>query len=141
MRRHEISDEQWNRIASLLPGKPGDGGRVARDNRLFVNAVFWIARTGVAWRDLPERFGNWNSVFRRHSRWSAKGVWKRVLEALGRDSDLEALLLDSTIVRAHQHAAGAKGGKPIKLSAAREAASARRSISRSTAKAALSPSA
>lgn len=140
MRRHEISDEQWNRIAPLLPGKPGDGGRVAKDNRLFVNAVFWIARTGVAWRDLPERFGNWNSVFRRHSRWSASGVWKRVLEALGGDADLETLLLDSTIVRAHQHAAGAKGGKLRRPSVAREAASARRSISRSTAKAALSPS-
>src|SRR5262249_28955164 len=105
MRRHEISDEQWAAIKGVLPGKAGDPGRRAADNRLFVNAVFWIARTGSPWRDLPERFGPWNSAFRRFSRWCKRGVWGRVLESLGNDSELSNVLLDSTIVRAHQHAA------------------------------------
>ena len=114
MRRHEISDEQWTAIEHTLPGKAGDPGRTAVDNRLFVNAVFWIARTGAPWRDLPERFGPWNSVFRRFSRWCKRGVWGRVLDLVEGDSELSNLLLDSTIVRAHQHAAGAKGGKARK---------------------------
>ena len=108
-RRHELADSQWELIEPHLPGKAGDPGRTAEDNRLFVNAIFWLAKTGAPWRDLPERFGNWNSVFRRFSRWNANGVWAKVLEALG-DEDLEELMLDSSIVRAHQHAAGAKGG-------------------------------
>lgn len=109
-RRHELTDEQWMRIESLLPGREGDPGRSGEDNRRFVNAVIWIARTGAPWRDLPERFGNWNSVYKRFNRWCERGVWQRLLEALKGDLDLEHLLLDSTIVRAHQHAAGAKGG-------------------------------
>ena len=109
-RRHELSDEQWERIEPHLPGRPSDPGRTAEDNRLFFNAVMWIAKTGAPWRDLPERFGNWNSVFQRYNRWCKRGVWQRLLDASGVDPDLEYLLLDSTIVRAHQHAAGAKGG-------------------------------
>jgi transposase len=109
--RHAISDERWERIQHLLPGKAGDPGVTAKDNRLFIDAVFWIAKTGAQWRDLPPRFGNWNSVWRRFDRWAAKGVWERVLREL-QDPDLEWLLLDSTIVRAHQHAAGAKKGGP-----------------------------
>jgi len=114
MRRHEISDEQWSAIEPLLPGKSGDPGRTAQDNRLFVNAVMWIARTGAPWRDLPERFGLWDSVYKRFNRWCKRGVWGRALEALGGDAELKNLLLDSTIVRAHQHAAGAPGGKSPK---------------------------
>ena len=114
MRRHEISDEQWTAIEPLLPGKPGDPGRTAQDNRSFVNAVMWILRTGAPWRDLPEGFGAWNTVYKRFNRWCKRGVWGRVLEALGGDAELENVLLDSTIVRAHQHAAGAKGGKTAK---------------------------
>jgi transposase len=106
MRRHEISDKQWATIKELLPGKPGNPGRTAEDNRLFINAVFWIARTGAPWRDLPERFGEWNSVFQRFNRWCKRGVWERLLAAC-QDPDLECLMLDSTIIRAHQHAAGA----------------------------------
>ncbi len=68
MRRHEIADGKWDRIKDLLPGKRSDPGRTAVDNRLFVNAVIWIARTGSPWRDLPERFGKWNSVFQRFNR-------------------------------------------------------------------------
>lgn len=108
-RRHEISDDQWDRIKDLLPGKFGDIGVTAKDNRLFVNAVLWIGKTGAPWRDLPERFGNWNSVWRRFNRWASKGVWQRIFTEL-QDHDLEWLLLDSTIIRAHQHAAGAKKG-------------------------------
>ena len=105
--RHAISDDDWSRIEGLLPGRAGANGRPARDNRLFVDAVLWIGKTGAPWRDLPERFGNWNSAWRRFDRWGRKGVWSRVFEAL-QDPDLEWLILDSTVIRAHQHAAGAK---------------------------------
>jgi transposase len=105
--RHSISDEQWERITDLLPGKPGDPGITAKDNRLFIDAVLWIGRTGAPWRDLPERFGKWSNVWQRFDRWAEKGVWQRVFEAL-QDPDLEWLILDSTITRAHQHAAGAR---------------------------------
>ena len=108
LRRHEISDQQWNVIKDLLPGQEGDPGVTAKDNRLFVNAVLWIAKTGAPWRDLPERFGNWNSVFQRFNRWCKTGVFVSVMEHL-KDPDLGVLLLDSTIIRAHQHAAGAEG--------------------------------
>lgn len=107
MRRYEIKDYEWARLERLLPGKVGDVGRSAADNRLFINGVLWIARSGAPWRDLPERFGNWNSVYQRFRRWSKKGVWQQVFEAL-QEPDLDWLLLDSTTVRAHQHAAGQK---------------------------------
>ena len=110
MRRYEIKDEEWVRLSSLLPGKVGDVGRSAWDNRLFVNAVLWIARSGAPWRDLPERFGPWNSVYQRFRRWSHKGVWQQIFEQL-QDADLDWLLLDSTTVRAHQHAAGQKNDR------------------------------
>lgn len=108
LRRHEVTDDQWNRIQHLLPGQEGNPGVTAKDNRLFVNAVLWIAKTGAPWRDLPERFGNWNSVFQRFNRWCKAGVLTTVMEHL-QDPDLGTLLLDSTIIRAHQHAAGAEG--------------------------------
>lgn len=127
-RRHEMTDEQWERISAHLPGKKTDPGRTAEDNRKFVNAVLWIAKTGAPWRDLPERFGKSNSVFVRFNRWCKKGIWQRLLELLGGDPDLEHLLLDSTIVRAHQHAAGAKGGKTNSPSAALAAVGARKSM-------------
>jgi transposase len=114
MRRHEITDDDWDRIKDFLPGQAGDPGVTAKDNRLFVNAVLWIARTGAPWRDLPERFGRWNSVWKRFDRWASKGVWLRIFEEL-KDPDLEWLMLDSTVIRAHQHAAGAvKKGVPTK---------------------------
>ena len=108
LRRHEITDPQWDAIKDLLPGKEGDPGATAKDNRLFVNAVMWIGKTGAPWRDLPERFGNWNSVFQRFNRWCKAGVFTRIMETL-QDPDLGVLMLDSTIIRAHQHAAGAEG--------------------------------
>src|SRR3954463_2421566 len=105
--RHAIRDEDWQRIRDLLPGKKGDPGVTARDNRLFIDAVLWVGKTGAGWRDLPERFGNWNSVWRRFDRWARKGRWRKIFEHL-QDPDLEWLILDSTVARAHQHAAGAE---------------------------------
>ena len=120
--RFVLSDGQWSRIEKLCVGKPGDPGGTGSDNRMFVEAVLWIARTGSPWRDLPAIFGKWNSVFVRFNRWSASGVWDRIFAALSDDPDFEYLIIDSTIVRAHQHAAGAKGGLKIRPSVARAAA-------------------
>jgi transposase len=105
--RHAISDADWNRIKHLLPGQPGQHGGVAGDNRLFIDAVLYVARTGIPWEDLPDRFGKHNSVWRRFDRWAKKGRWKQIMDAM-RDDDLEWLILDSTAVRAHPCAAGAK---------------------------------
>jgi len=121
MERHRLTDPQWDRIAPFASGKAGDPGRHGADNRLFVESVLWLARTGAPWRDLPEMFGPWNSVFRRFSRWAKRGVWSRILEALSDDPDLEHLIIDETIVRTHQHAAGGKGGATLRRSAARAA--------------------
>ncbi len=107
MRRFELSDEQWERVEGLLPGRPGTAGRSGEDHRLFLDAVLWVLRTGAPWRDLPERFGESNSVFQRFNRWAKKGVWQQVFDAL-QDPDLEWVMLDATIVRAHVHAAGAR---------------------------------
>jgi putative transposase len=122
MKRHRLSDAQWERIASLVPGKTGDPGRHGEDNRLFVDAVLWMCRTGAPWRDLPAEFGEWNSVWRRFSRWAKRGVWSRILEHMSDDPDLEHIIIDATIVRAHQHSAGGKGGRKLKRLAARAAA-------------------
>ena len=121
MDRSALSDEQWERIAPLLPGKSGDPGRTAADNRLFVEAVLWVVRTGSPWRDLPERLGNWNSVARRFRRWADKGVFERIFQSLSGEPDFEYAIVDGTIVRVHQHGTGAKGGLAIKPSAARAA--------------------
>jgi len=115
MLRLLLRDDQWVRIEPLLQGKEGDRGRTGADNRLFVEAVLWIARTGVPWRDLPPEFGAWNSVFRRFSRWADKGVWQKIFATLSKDADFEEVFLDSTIVRAHQHAAGASKKRANKV--------------------------
>ena len=123
MIRRELTDAQWQRIESLIPGKEGDKGRHGEDNRLFVDAVLWLARAGAPWRDLPGEFGNWNSVFQRFRRWAKKGDWERLFKALAEDPDFEYLIIDSTVVRAHQHAAGAKrGATKIRRLGARAAA-------------------
>jgi transposase len=105
-----LSDTAWDRMAPLIIGRPDQKGSTGRDNRMLVEGVLWIVRTGSPWRDLPEAFGDWNSVFRRIGRWSIKGVWWRIFETMSDDPDFEYLIIDSTIVRAHQHAAGAKKG-------------------------------
>ena len=109
--RYELNEEEWERVRDFLPGREGHVGVTAKDNRLFINGVIWIARSGAPWRDLPERYGKWNSVARRFRRWAKSGVWKRVFQELSLEADLEELMIDSTIVRAHQHAAGASKKK------------------------------
>lgn len=111
-----LRDDQWERIAPGLPGKAGDPGRSAADNRLFLEAVLWMARVGAPWRDLPEFFGNWNSVFQRFRRWAKSGVFDKAFQALSEDADFEYAIIDGTIVRVHQHGTGAKGGLKLRLS-------------------------
>jgi transposase len=108
MRRFGLRDDQWERIKHLLPGREGSVGVTAADNRLFVEAVLYRYRTGMPWRDLPERFGDGVKVHLRFSRWAKSGVWERVFQYLAADADNEYAMIDSTIVRAHQHSAGAK---------------------------------
>lgn len=108
MRRYGLRDDQWEKIKGLLPGQEGWVGGTSKDNRLFVEAVLYRYRAGIPWRDLPERFGDFRVIHTRHSRWSKSGVWERVFNALAEDSDDEWAMIDSTIVRAHQHSAGAK---------------------------------
>src|SRR3954454_21491808 len=108
MRRYALRDDQWDRIKDLLPGQPGSVGVTAADNRLFVDAVLHRYRAGIPWRDLPERFGDWNNTHRRFSRWAKSGVWQRVFERLAGHADNEYAMIDSTIVRAHQHSPGAR---------------------------------
>jgi transposase len=114
-----LKDEQWERVAPLLPGKAGDPGRSGLDNRLFLEAVLWMVRTGAPWRDLPEMFGNWNSVFRRFRRWAQASVFERLFQVLSGDPDFEYALIDGTIIRVHQHGTGAKGGLVVRRSGAR----------------------
>jgi transposase len=125
-RRYALRDDQWNRIKNELPGSEHWVGRTAKDNRLFVEAVLFRYRAGIAWRDLPERFGDFRVVHLRHSRWSAKGVWKRIFQQLASDADNEYACIDSTILRAHQHSAGAKKGANLPPSAARWVGSAQK---------------
>jgi len=107
-RRYALRDDQWQRIESLLPGRKGHVGVTARDNRLFVEAVLYRYRAGIPWRDLPGRFGDFRVVHTRFSRWARSGVWARLFQALSEAADNEYAMIDSTIVRAHQHSAGAK---------------------------------
>jgi len=106
--RHSVSDEVWERIKDRLPGNGTGPGVKAADNRLFVDGVLFLAKTGIGWRDLPERYGKWNSVFQRFNRWAKAGVWERIFKDLNDpDHGLKALMIDSTIVRANQEASGA----------------------------------
>jgi len=114
VKRYELSDAQWTRIAPLLPGKATDPGRTAADNRLFVNGVLWVLRSGAFWQHLPERYGKWKSVHARFTRWAKNGVWEKVFAELIKARDNKYLMLDSTLVRVHQQAAGGKGGPRIR---------------------------
>ena len=107
MRRNALRDDQWCRIKEFLPGRDGHVGGRAEDNRLFVEAVLYRYRTGCPWRDLPERFGKWKAVHQGFSRWAESGVFARIFTMLGSDHDNEYMMIDATIVRAHQHSAGA----------------------------------
>ena len=111
-----ITDEVWRQTSPLLPGKSTDCGVTAKDNRLFLEAVLWRVRTGSPWRDLPLGFGHWNSNFQHFRRWVMRGVFDRIFEQLSGDADFEYVMIDGTIVSAHQKASGAKGGLKIKPS-------------------------
>ena len=122
--RYGLRDDEWARIAWLLPGRVGHVGGTARDNRRFVEAVLYRYRAGIPWRDLPERFGDYKKVHTRFGRWARSGVWQRVFKHLAGEADNEYAMLDSTIVRAHQPSAGAikKAAGPTKPSGAAAAA-------------------
>jgi putative transposase len=115
VKRYELNEAQWQRIAPLLPGKAGDPGRSGRDNRLFVNGVLWVLRSGAHWHDVPERYGKYKTLHKRFSRWAGAGVWEKVFASLIEDRDNQYLMLDSTLVRAHQQAATGKGGTRTRL--------------------------
>jgi len=112
-RRYALRDDQWERIKDLLPGRQGHGGVTAKDNRLFVEAVLYRYRAGIPWRDLPARFGDFRVVHTRFSRWAKKGIWSKIFQALAVDADNEYAMMDSTIVRSHQHAAGARASSKL----------------------------
>ena len=113
-RRYELTDAQWRRICDLVPGKAGDPGRTGADNRQFVDGVLWVLRSGAHWHDLPERYGKWKTVHKRFTRWAEVGVWEKVFASLTASPDNDYLMLDSTLVRAHQQAATGKGGTKIR---------------------------
>ena len=132
--RHELTETEWARLQPLLP--PRKAGRQRQDDRRILNGILWKLATGVPWRDLPERYGPWQTVYTRFRRWTTAGVWDRLLAAVQRQADAageldwELPFGDGTVIRAHQHAAGAKGGtRPRKRSAAARAASRPRSTS------------
>lgn len=108
--RHDITDEAWALIEPHTIGNKGTWGGNARDTRQYINAVFWILRTGAPWRDLPPDYGNWNTVQRRFCRWRDKGIWEKLLEAMIDEPDFEWLMIDASHVKVHPHAAGAAGG-------------------------------
>lgn len=123
-----LREDQWERLKDLLPGSEGKRGARARDNRQHMEAVLWIGRTGSPWRALPKEYGHWLNVFVRFSRWCKSGVWDRIMHHLNQEADLEESFIDSTAIRAHQHAAGALKKKALKLWAALAAAGGVRSI-------------
>ena len=114
MERAVLTESQWLRISPLLPGNSNRVGVTAINNQLFIEAVLWIARTGSPWRDLPEPFGPWWRTYIRFNRWAKTGRWEKIFETLADDPDFEYVMIDSTIVRAHQHASGGKGGQKIR---------------------------
>jgi transposase len=120
--RAVLTEAQWQRIAPLLPGKKGDPGRSGDDNRRSLEGILWIVRTGAPWRDLPEDFGKWFTVWKRFRRWALNGVFEKVFKALSGEPDMEYALIDGTIVKVHRHGTGVKGGLKIRLSADRVAA-------------------
>ncbi len=122
MVRTVLTDAQWKLMEPHCLGKPTDPGRSGSDNRMFVEALLWIARTGSPWRDLPAVFGKWNTVFKRYRDWLEADVFKRIFEAVSDDPDMEYAMVDATIVKVHRHGHGANGGLKIRPSASRKAA-------------------
>jgi len=119
--RFILTDRQWALIEPYCFGKKSDPGRTGGDGRLFLEAVLWIARTGSPWRDLPDTFGNWNTVFKRFRHWVKADVFKRIFDALSDEPDMELAMIDGTIVKVHRHGQGAKGGLKARPSASQRA--------------------
>ncbi len=115
MDRFILTDAQWVKMEPHCLGKPTDPGRTGSDNRMFLEAVLWIARTGSPWRDLPALFGNWNTVFTRYRYWVRADVFTKIFEAVSEDPDMEYAMIDGTIVKVHRHGQGAKGGLTVRL--------------------------
>ena len=116
MERFCISDHQWAKMEACCLGKISDPGRSGGDNRLFLEAVLWIARTGSPWRDLPALFGKWNTVFKRYRDWVKADIFQRLFDAASEEPDMEFAMVDGTIVKVHRHGQGAKGGLKARLS-------------------------
>lgn len=112
LRRYELTDNEWNRIADLLPAETtGKQGRPRnKDNRMILNGIIWIARSGTPWRDLPERYGPWEIVYSRFRKWIDDGILDNIFRVLKLEAELEELSIDASIVQAHPHSAGAKKG-------------------------------
>jgi transposase len=127
MIRTVLTNGQWRKMEPHCLGKATDPGRTGSDNRMFIEAVLWIARTGSPWRDLPDVFGNWNSVFQRFRYWVERDVFKRIFDAVSNDPDMEYAMVDATIVKVHRHGQGAKGGLKARPSASRKAGGRRKS--------------
>jgi transposase len=113
--KYELTAAQWRKIEQLLPGKKGDRGRTAADNRKFVNGVMWVLRSGAHWKHLPAEYGNWKSTHKRFTRWAKVGIWEKIFAVVTADLGNHHLMMDSTIVRAHQQAAAGKGGTKVRL--------------------------
>jgi transposase len=139
MHRHALTDEQWERVQGLLPGQR-TGPKATRGDRLFIDAVIYRAKTGVAWRDLPERFGPWKSVYNRFSNWAKRGIWAALFKALQMRVDKTGSIVDGSVIRAHQDASGGRGGSSETLWVILEEVSPRRSTSSSTRRGAHSTS-
>lgn len=112
MSRYEITNEQWERIEKLLPQPHTGKGRPAKDNHIMLNGMMWIARSGAQWRELPEKYGPWQTVYSKYRKWKREGVLEKVFKALSEDADMENLSIDSTSIRVHQ---SANGGKTLKI--------------------------
>jgi len=110
MDRFVLTDAQWAQMEPHCLGKVTDPGRSGGDNRLFVEAVLWIVRTGSPWRDLPSQFGNWSTAYRRFRDWREADVFKQIFDAVSGEPDIEYAMVDATIVKVHRHGQGAKGG-------------------------------
>jgi transposase len=131
--RFDLSDEEW---ALLEPLMPKARKSVRADDRRIMNAIFYVLRTGMPWRDLPERYGPHTTAYNRFNRWSRRGIWKRIFDRLASKSRDSLYLIDSTIVKAHRAASGAKGGRKIRRSGSAAAGVPRKFMRLSTAKAA-----
>lgn len=128
MIRLVLTDAQWTGMEAHCLGKKSDPGRSGSDNRMFLEAVLWKARTGSPWRDPPSAFGDWNAIFKRFDYWSERGVFEKIFGAVSDDPDMEYAMIDATVVPVHRHGHGAKGGLEIRRSANQGAAGAQKSL-------------